>query len=161
MQSTSNTTYVNDATDGPLKTWWAHPYFQKQLLESYYNIIRSDKRIRQSLRDVSAVLAELSMELGMRYVLALCLVSGEHCFVYHKMRNQMCFTSFSKTVTKTWPCPCVCRWREKTHDVNRVSENGPTNKSPLSNGSHQCIWDLKITNAPISKRRNMDPNLQW
>ena len=64
MQSTSNTTYVNDVTDGPLKTRWVQPYFQKQLLESYYSIIRSDnKRIRQSLRDVSAVLAELSLEL--------------------------------------------------------------------------------------------------
>jgi len=120
-----------------------------------------NERIPQSLRDVSAVLAELSLELGVRYVLAVCLVSGEHCFVYHKMRNQMCFTSFSKTATRTWPCPCVCGWRETTHDANRVSENGPTNKTPLSNGSHQCIWDLKITNAPLSKWRNMDPKLQW
>lgn len=64
MQSTSNTTYVNDVIVGPLQTWWEHPYFQKQLLESYYSIIRSDnKRIRQSLRDVSAVLVELSLEL--------------------------------------------------------------------------------------------------
>jgi len=64
MQSTSNTTYVNDVTDGTLKTSWAHPYFQKQLLASYYSIIRPDKkRIRQSSGDVSAVLAELSLEL--------------------------------------------------------------------------------------------------
>jgi hypothetical protein len=64
MQSTSNTTYVNVVTDGPLKTWWAHPYFQMQLLRSYYSIIRSDnKRIRQSLGDVSAVLPEMSLEL--------------------------------------------------------------------------------------------------
>jgi hypothetical protein len=98
----------------------------------------------------------------LRYVLAVCLVSEQHCFVYHKMRNQMCFKSFSRTVTRTWPCPRVCRWRgDTTNNVNRISENGPTNKSPLSNRSHQCIWDLKICNAPISKRRNMDPKLQW
>jgi len=89
----------------------------------------------------------------------VCLVSGEHCFVYHKMRNKMCFTSFSKTATKTWPCPCVCGWRETSHDANRVSENGPTIKSPLSNGSHQCILDLKMHQCTTIKMAKYGPKI--